>query len=434
MFGEESRKVLGDIMSQPRFKIIIASIIGNMLEWYDFALFGIFATLFAKHFFPTGHPKAALIGTFGIFAVGYLMRPIGGALIGHMGDQKSRRKALIIALLIMGTATTLIGLLPTYSSIGIWATILLVLLRMIQGLAVGGEFPGSLVILAEQAKPNLRAFTISLALVGAILGVLAGSGVANLLTWLLPKEAIETWGWRLPFLIGILLAFLGLYIRIKIWREGKTESIETVKIPFVQLIKSNKLNLLKAFCILSVGAVLTGIMSIFLVTYLIHYLNLPLEVAYRLLFMSSVIMLISFPLSAFIADYFNIHRQWLIIGLVLLILASYPLFLLMQQGSVACTIAVALLSALSYFVYGPFTPILIDLFPKQVRYSGVGIMHGLAFSIIAGTTPLFMNWLVLQLGKTAPSFYIIISALAALMAIYASKKKNVQKKSILSKS
>ncbi len=415
-------------MFQPRFKIIIASTIGSMLEWYDFALFGIFATLIAKHFFPRIDPEAALIGSLGVFAVGYLMRPIGGAIIGHMGDRKSRRRALIVTLLMMGAATTLIGLLPTYSRIGIWATLLLILFRVIQGLAVGGEFPGSFVILAEYAKPNLRAFTISLSLVGAVLGILAGSGIANLLTWFLPESALQAWGWRLPFLFGIVLALLGLYIRAKVWREEKTKAPDIVKIPLLQLIKYSKLNLLKTFFILSLGAVLAGILTIFLVTYLTQYLNISSAIAYRLLFMSSLIMLITFPIAAFIADRFNIHRQWLIIGLFVLAISVYPLFLLMQQGTVACTIAVALLSAIAYFAYGPFGPIMIDLFPKHIRYSGVAIMHGLAFSILAGTTPLFMNWLVLKLGKTAPSYYIIIFALATLIAVYASKKKPIKEK------
>lgn len=408
-------------MSQIRFKVIVASTVGNILEWYDFALFGMFATFFARNFFPKEDMKAALIGSLGVFAVGYFMRPIGGAIIGHMGDRKSRRIALIIALLVMGIATTLIGLLPTYANIGIWATVLLVLFRMIQGLAVGGEFPGSIVILAEQAKPNRRAFTASLALVGAGLGILAGSGIANLLTWFLSKTAIQAWGWRIPFLFGVVLALLGLYIRTKIWHEKKIEALNIVKAPVVQLIKNHKGALLKAFCILSIAAVITGMLTIFLVPYLTHYLHVPLATAFRLLFISTLIMIIGFPISAFIADYFNVHKKWLLFGLSLLIISTYPLFMLMQHGIYACMIAVLLLSAIYNFTFGPFIPKLIDLFPQEVRYSGVAIVHGLAFSVIAGTAPLVLNGLVLKFGTTAPSYYIIISSIVALVTIYYTK-------------
>lgn len=407
-------------MSERRFKIIVANIIGTALEWYDFALFGIFATLLAQHFFPKGDPKAALIGTLGIFAVGYLMRPLGGAIIGHMGDRKSRRIALIISLLIMGLATSLIGLLPTYSSIGIGAPLLLILLRVIQGLAVGGEFPGSLVVLTELAAENRQAFTPSLALVGSGIGILAGSGFASLLADMLSKSQIQQWGWRIPFLFGLVLSLLGLYLRGKIWREQDEDIIAHDSIPFLELLKHNKCDLLKAFCLLSLGAVITGMLSIFLVPYLTHYLHMPLATAYKVLFAVTAIMLLGFPISAYLADHFSVHKKWLLISVALLAICCYPLFVWMQHGERSAIFAVLILAVLYDFSFGPFTPLLIRLFPREVRYSGVAIVHGLAFSIIAGTAPLLLNGLVLKFGTTAPSFYIIVACVAAFTVIYLS--------------
>lgn len=409
--------------NQSQIRIILASIIGNILEWYDFALFGLFATLIAQNFFPKEDARTALIGSFGVFAVGYFMRPLGGVILGHFGDKRSRRFSLIIGLLVMGVATTLIGVLPTYANVGIWATVLLVLFRIVQGLAVGGEFPGSFVILFERSAPRHRAFSSSLALSGAGLGVLLGSGLSSVLTSFLTHAQMEVWGWRLPFLFGVVLAGIGLYIRTRIWRKEQSNITNPVKIPLAQLLQNHKRDLLKAFFMLTLGAVITGMLGMFLVTYLTHYLHFSLAFAFKLVFVSMLIMVIAFPISALIADYCRVYKRWLLVGLLLLIIATYPLFMLMQHGAAACTIAVVVLALLYNLSFGPFSPVMMNLFPQSIRYSGIGIAHGLAFSIIAGTSPLVLNAFVLKWGVLAPSYYVIAAAVVTLIAVACSKEE-----------
>ena len=273
----------------------------------------------------------------------------------------------------------------------------------------------------EKASPDRQAFTASFALVGAGVGVLAGSGMANLLTLFLTKAEILAWGWRLPFLFGVVLAIIGLYIRTKIWRADDAQISITKTIPLLQLFKNHKLSLLKAFCFLSICGVISGMLVIFLVTYLTHYLLIPLSIAFKLLFLSTLIMIIGLPVSAWIADYFKVHRKWLLIGLVLFFIATYPLFILMHNGVRGCVIAVLLLNIIYCFSFGPFAPVLINMFPKNVRYSGVAIMHGLAFSLIGGTAPLVLNGLVLKFGSMAPSYYIMGFTLIAFITVYTTK-------------
>lgn len=396
--------------------VIAAIIIGNVLEWYDFVLFGVFATLFATQFFPHEDVNAALLSSFGVFAVGYLMRPIGGALIGHLGDKHSRKVAMIISLLVMGTATSLIGLLPTYAAIGLWAPILLVLFRMIQGLAVGGEFPGSIVILAEQAPDNRKAFVSSLSIVGAGLGMLAGSGAAVLLSALLSHQQVVAWGWRIPFLIGFFLALVGLYIRTKLWADNSRQ-VDTAIIPFFELIQKYRSSLLKAVGIFSLGGVITGVLVIFLVAYLTHYLHYPPQVAYHLLLISTIAMVTMFPLSAYLADRFNNHRRWVMTGFSLLLVITLPLFIFMRQGIVECYAAVITLSIIYNFSCGPYLPLVVNLFPKQVRYSGIAVVHGVVLSIVGGTAPLILTWLISRFGLLMPAVYMMVFIALALIAL-----------------
>jgi len=197
-----------------RGRVAAAGVVGNVLEWYDFALYGYLATIFAGQFFPSEDPLTSLIGAYAVFAIGFLARPLGGVIYGHIGDRFGRRRLLTLSVVLMGVPTFLLGLLPTYASVGILAPILLVALRFIQGISTGGEFVGSIVFLVEHAPQKRRAFFGSLANLGALIGGLLGAGVAWLMTALLPSAELYDWGWRLPFLSGIIVAGAGLWIRL----------------------------------------------------------------------------------------------------------------------------------------------------------------------------------------------------------------------------
>src|SRR4051812_46463120 len=202
----------GDVVSHDpavHRRTILAGIAGNVMEWYDFAVYGYFAPVIGRHFFPSEDPAASQIAAFGVFAAGFLMRPMGGLVFGHIGDRVGRKAALTLSVLAMAIPTFLIGLLPGHAQWGAFASVLLVLLRMVQGLSVGGEYTTSVVFLVESARPGRRGLAGSWSTVGAVAGTLMGSAVGALVTVVLPDETVQTWGWRLPFLLGLAVGLAG---------------------------------------------------------------------------------------------------------------------------------------------------------------------------------------------------------------------------------
>jgi MHS family proline/betaine transporter-like MFS transporter len=200
-------------MRSPKGRAIAAGMIGNVLEWYDFAIYGYFAASIGRHFFPREDPVAQLLAAFGVFALGYLVRPVGGALIGHIGDRYGRRNALTVSVAAMAVPTFLMGLLPGYDTLGILAPIALVLLRMVQGLSVGGEYTSSMVFMVERAPAGQRGLMGALTASGTTLGILMGSGVGAVTAAAMSTEALDAWGWRIPFLLGILVGIAGFFLR-----------------------------------------------------------------------------------------------------------------------------------------------------------------------------------------------------------------------------
>ena len=206
-------------------KVLVASSLGNILEWYDFALFGFFAPILAQLFFPSDNHLASLLSTFGVFAAGFLMRPLGGALFGHLGDRVGRKNALAASVILMAIPTTLLGLLPTHAQVGILAPLLLTGLRLIQGLSVGGELTGSISFIVEHSPPTQRGFFGSWASNSIGMGLLLGSATGALMTSLLSQDDLVRWGWRIPFLFGIFVGGVGLYLRMKLGRTGVVSEV-----------------------------------------------------------------------------------------------------------------------------------------------------------------------------------------------------------------
>ncbi len=206
-------------------RLIVAGVAGNVIEWYDFAVYGYFAQTIGQHFFPSKDPIASLIAAFGVFAAGFLMRPVGGLVFGHIGDRTGRKAALTLSVIAMAVPTFLIGLLPDYAQIGVVASVLIVILRLVQGLSVGGEYTTSVVFLVEGAAPGRRGLTGSWSVFGAVAGILLGSAVGAILTSILPQDTVYAWGWRVPFLLGLVVGLSGLYIRRRI-PEAQVQSVD----------------------------------------------------------------------------------------------------------------------------------------------------------------------------------------------------------------
>lgn len=232
-------------------KLVIAGIIGNILEWYDFSVYGYFAVSIGHHFFPSGNPTTSLLAAFGVFAAGFFMRPAGAVLFGHIGDSWSRERALFLSVLAMAVPTFLIGVLPDYQQIGISASVLLVLLRLAQGISVGGEYTTSIVFVVEKSVSQRRGLMGTWCLFGVCAGTLLGSAVGTLLTSVLPREAMRAWGWRLPFIFGLVIGIVGLRIRRELGRGGefldpqRTEITEESAGSFTEALSTQRLAILR---------------------------------------------------------------------------------------------------------------------------------------------------------------------------------------------
>lgn len=398
-------------------RTVVAGAIGNLLEWYDFGLFGFFAPVIARQIMPPGDRLASLLETFGVFAAGFLMRPLGGALFGYIGDRLGRKRALELSVLLMAVATTLIGLLPPHSSIGLTAPLLLTLMRLLQGLSVGGEYVGSMSFLAEHAPPARRAFFGSWCAFSVVLGSLFGSGTAALLTSLLSEAQLLAWGWRLPFLGGILIGMVGLWLRLGIeespsfLRIRKTGDLAAN--PIVEAVR-------KDLGPIAITVGLTGILSIgfyvpfvWLPTWLSQINRPPLD-ENRALTANTIALsalLVLTPLAALVSD--RIGRRPMILGTALgYVLLSYPLFLLMSGGTFAGALLAGLVfSACNSLFSGCMAATLVELFPTRTRYTGLAIAYNIGQTLLGGTAPLIATGLIRLTGDVlAPAYYLMGAA------------------------
>ena len=417
-------KVVDKHTAKSRNMTIVAGMIGNVLEWYDFAIYGFFAPILGRLFFPSDDPTTSLIASFGAFAAGFLMRPIGGAVFGHIGDRYGRKKALNISVLMMAIPTFLIGIMPTHAQIGFAAAIILVLLRMLQGLSVGGEYTSSIVYLAESSPNGKRGLYTSTSIVGGTGGILLGSFFGSIITDMLTEAELQAWGWRIPFLLGILVAGVGFLLRRHmpetIDEGGKVENpLLVMRNSWQQVISVGGLNLLAAITFYA--------LFVFSVTWLVDYVHEPRTVALRLNSIGLVIFLIALPIFASLSD--RVGRKPVIVGGALaIILFAYPLFWLMHHHSELMIIAggagMALLAA-AYMASIPVT--LTEMFPSNIRVSAVSVGYNLAYAIFGGTIPMVAVWLIeKQHDDLAFVWYIIGAAVISLGIALSISYKNHQ--------
>lgn len=391
---------------------IIAGMIGNVLEWYDFAIYGFFAPILGKLFFPSDDPTTSLIASFGAFAAGFLMRPIGGALFGHIGDRYGRKKALNISVLMMAIPTFLIGLMPTHAQIGVGAAVILVLLRMLQGLSVGGEYTSSIVYLAESAPKGKRGLFTSASIIGGTGGILLGSLLGSVITGMLTEAQLQAWGWRIPFLLGILVAGVGYILRRHMPEtiaEGeKVENpLKIMQKRWKQVLRVGGLNLLAAITFYA--------LFVFTVTWLVDYVHESRTIALQLNSIGLLVFMIAIPIFAFLSD--RIGRKPIIVGgAIAILLFAYPLFWLMHHHNEAMILAggtgMAILAA-AYMAAIPVT--LTEMFPANIRVSAVSVGYNLAYAIFGGTIPMVAVWLIeKQHDDMAFVWYIMAAAVISL--------------------
>lgn len=408
-------------------KLIIPGVIGNILEWYDFSLYGYFAPIIAKLFFPMNNKLTSLLATFGVFAIGFLMRPLGAVVFGHFGDRLGRKKTLAMAVILMAVPTTLIGLLPTHAQIGVTAGILLTLCRLLQGLAVGGEFSGSIVYIIEQASPNRRGVYGSWAMFSAFTGLLLGSAVAALMGSILSSDALHVWGWRIPFIIGIVLGGVGLYLRLRMPETPYFLELQkkgqTVNHPFVQAFHKAPMSMLKALGIVFLPAMSFYLLFVYLSSYMTEFLKLPLETALLINTISMVVIIAVIPLVGLLSD--NIGRKpVLLIGAIAFIIFSHPLFLLLNNATFASVLTAQIcFAALVAFAYAAVPATLVELFKTNVRYTALSLPYNLANAIFGGTAPLVATYLIAKTkNPLAPSFYLIFAGIIMFLVVLMTKE------------
>ncbi|MCA9500536.1 MAG: MFS transporter [Nitrospira sp.] len=399
--------------SSSRRRIILAGLIGNVMEWYDFAVYGYFAGVIGHQFFPSDNPAVSLIAAFGAFAAGFLVRPLGGLLFGRIGDLVGRTRALTLSVLTMAVPTVLIGLLPTHAAIGLAAPVLLVTFRMIQGLSVGGEYTSSLVFLVESSPHHRRAFSAIWGVWGAGAGILLGSGVGALLTNVLDETQVVSWGWRLPFILGALVAGTGYWLRRNIHTE---KPVGETKSPVLDSFGKHRLSIIKV-ALLNVGYGVSFYTAfVYAVTYIKEIDKLPGHVAFNLNTLSMALLLVFLPLGAWLSDRIG-RKPILIVAGTLLTFGAIPLFHLIHTthpitillGELGFALIIGIIS-------GGIVAANVELIPTPVRCTGLAFAYNASIGLFGGTTPLIAAWLISMTGNPImPAYWIAIGGAVTLL-------------------
>ncbi len=402
-------------MEAPGLRTSLAGGVGNLLEWYDFAVFGYFAPFIGAQFFPTDDPISGLINTFGVFAAGYLARPVGGVLFGQIGDRLGRKRALQLSIFLMAVPTTLIAFLPTHAQVGLLAPALLVFLRLAQGISVGGEFIGSCCYFVEAAPSGRRAFFGSWSTFGTIAGMLAGSAVATLIQALLSADQIHAWGWRLPFLGGLLVGVVGWQMR-----RGTEETPEFVRLqsagkveqgPALQALREMPARVLQVAGIVLLFGVAIYTLFVWMPTYLTHFVKPPVPHALLINTLCMVLLIMTMPLAGLLADRYG-YKTILAIGALAIGILVYPLFTWIDGGSMTATaVALTIFALVNGLLQGAMPAAMADLFPTRLRYSAMAIGYNITLALFGGTAPLVATWMIKTTGNlAAPAFYLVATA------------------------
>ncbi len=408
-------------------RAVTGASIGNAVEWFDFAIYGFLATFIAANFFPPGDETAALLKTFAIFAAAFFMRPLGGFVFGPLGDRIGRQRVLAVVILLMSGATVAIGFLPTYASIGVAAPLLLFFLRCLQGFSAGGEYGGGAVYLAEFASEARRGLTVTFMAWSGVVGFLVGSVTVTLLAALLPAEAMDSYGWRIPFLIAGPLGLVGLYIRLRLSDTPQfaelSKSEQVAKSPLREAVVTSWrpiLQVIGMFIIFNVGYY---VVFTFLQPYLITTLKFSKTQAFTSMTLATFVALVLILPLAALSDRVG-RKPMLIAGSVAFAILGYPLFLLLNSGSWAAAMAAHCgLAAIESVYVSAAVSAGVELFATRVRYSGFSIGYNICVAAFGGTTPYIVTWLTAETRNSmAPAFYLIVAAVISLGAIVTLKE------------
>jgi MFS transporter, MHS family, proline/betaine transporter len=405
-----------------RTRAVVAGVIGNVLEWFDFGVYGYFVSTISQLFFPSNDPLASLLLTFAVFGVGFVMRPIGSILFGIYGDRFGRRKALSAVIFLMGFSTLAIGLLPTYQQVGILAPILLVIARLLQGLSAGGEWGGSTAYIVEFAPDGRRGYIGSWQQVSVGGGFLLGSLSAAFINQTLDHEAVIAWGWRVPFILGIVVGLLGAYLR---WRLDDTpkyteleEHGQISRAPFLEAVTTYRRETLTVFGLTLHNTVAYYIPIVYMTSYIISQAHLSPSSALWIGTTCLTVFVILIPIWGALSDRIG-RKPLLLLSSGGYIILSYPLFMMASSGSflLAFLAQLTMIVFLSFFS-GACPATYSEIFPTKVRYTALSIGYNIAVAIFGGFAPVIATWLIKVTGSNlAPAFYLIAAAVITFLVV-----------------
>jgi MHS family proline/betaine transporter-like MFS transporter len=392
------------------------------MEWYDYGLYGYLAPVLATLFFPSSDPFASLIATFGVFAAGFVMRPLGAVAFGHLGDRLGRKKALVVSVTTMAVPTGLIALLPTYSQVGAIAALMLLLLRLLQGFSVGGEMTGSIIFLVEHAPPARRGFIGSWAGFSTNAGCMLGAGVGAALVTVMGRAAVEQWAWRLPFLLGALLGVVGLLIRLAVHETPQFQSLVksegVARVPLLEALRHERRQMVTALGLLWLSSVGFFVVFVYLPSYLGNVAGHPLDQVMTINFVAMIVVGVVVPLVGTLSDRVG-RKPPLVFAATGLLVLSYPLFWMLARGEfIFSLLGQCIFAFLLASLAAPLYALLVELFQTRARYSALSLGFNVATALFGGTAPLLATYLVKETGNAcSPGLYLMASAAATLAVL-----------------
>lgn len=419
-----------EVTPQKIRRVMWAAIVGTVIEWYDFVLFAVASGLiFNKLFFPSLSPAAGTLASFATLAVGFLARPLGGLVISHFGDKKGRKPALIFTIMLMGISTVAIGLLPTYTQIGIMAPILLIGLRLLQGIGAGAEYAGALVLVAEYVPAKKKGYYTAFVLSATVVGLLLASVVFRMLS-MLPEEDLLTWAWRVPFLLSAVLVVVALYIRKHL--EETPEYVRAVghadeqrraaALPLKEVLRKQPKVLLCGFLAMAGANAATYTLNTFALSYMVNNLAFSRSDALNVIILAAIAGIICTPLMGKVSDRFG-HAKVYLLGTLFILLYTAPMFWLMDSKNIVlATVAMVIGYGLGFgSVAGSQGAFLTGLFPTRYRFTGITFVREMNGATIAGMTPFIATWLTQQAGGRSTYLvgYLVILCVISILAILA---------------